>query len=39
MHGIIQLTTTKTHALAHHGVVPKMLVDHAISMIVRDLKA
>jgi AcrR family transcriptional regulator len=39
MHGIIQLTTTKAHALAHHGVVPKDLVDHAISMITRDLKA
>jgi len=39
MHGIIQLTTTKTHALAHHGVAPKALVDHAISMITRDLKA
>jgi AcrR family transcriptional regulator len=39
MHGIIQLTTTKSHALAHHGVAPKALVDHAISMITRDLKA
>ena len=39
MHGIIQLTTTKTHALAHHGVAPKALIDHAISMITRDLKA
>jgi len=39
MHGIIQLTTTKTHALAHHGVAPKALIDHAISMIIRDLKA
>src|SRR3954469_8258603 len=39
MHGIIQLTTTKTHALAHHGVAPIALIDHAISMITRDLKA
>jgi len=39
MHGIIQLTTTKAHALAHHGVAPKSLIDHAISMITRDLKA
>jgi len=39
MHGIIQLTTTKAHALAHHGVAPKALVDHAINMITRDLKA
>ncbi len=39
MHGIIQLTTTKTHALAHHGVAPKALIDFAISMITRDLKA
>jgi AcrR family transcriptional regulator len=39
MHGIIQLTTSKAHALAHHGVVPKALVDHAISMITRDLKS
>jgi AcrR family transcriptional regulator len=39
MHGIIQLTSTKAHALAHHGVVPKDLVDHAINMITRDLKA
>jgi AcrR family transcriptional regulator len=39
MHGIIQLTTTKAHALAHHGVGPKALVDHAINMISRDLKA
>jgi AcrR family transcriptional regulator len=39
MHGIIQLTTTKAHALAHHGVAGKDLVDHAISMITRDLKA
>ncbi len=39
MHGIIQLTTSKAHALAHHGVAPKSLIDHAISMITRDLKA
>jgi AcrR family transcriptional regulator len=39
MHGIIQLTTTKSHALAHHGVAPKALIDHAISMITRDLEA
>jgi TetR/AcrR family transcriptional regulator len=39
MHGIIQLTTTKAHALAHHGVVPKDLIDYAINMITRDLKA
>jgi hypothetical protein len=39
MHGIIQLTTTKAHALAHHGVTAKTLIDHAISMITRDLKA
>jgi AcrR family transcriptional regulator len=39
MHGIIQLTTSKTHALAHHGVAPEALVDHAINMITRDLKA
>src|SRR3954469_2480011 len=39
MHGIIQLTTTKAHALAHHGVTPKMLVDHAINMLTRDSKA
>jgi AcrR family transcriptional regulator len=39
MHGIIQLTTTKTHALVHHGVTAKALIDHAISMITRDLKA
>jgi hypothetical protein len=39
MHGIIQLTTTKAHALTHHGVTAKALVDHAISMITRDLKA
>jgi AcrR family transcriptional regulator len=38
MHGIIQLTTTKAHALAHHGVVPKSLIDYAINMITRDLK-
>lgn len=39
MHGIIQLTTTKAHALAHHGVAARDLIDHAISMITRDLKA
>ena len=39
MHGIILLTTTKAHALTHHGVAPKALVDHAINMITRDLKA
>jgi AcrR family transcriptional regulator len=39
MHGIIQLTTTKTHALIHHGVSAKSLIDHALSMITRDLKA
>jgi AcrR family transcriptional regulator len=39
MHGIIQLTTTKTHALTHHGVSARALIDHAISMITRDLKA
>jgi TetR/AcrR family transcriptional regulator len=39
MHGIIQLTTTKQHALTHHGVSSMTLIDHAISMIVRDLKA
>jgi len=39
MHGIIQLTTTKSHALAHHGVAPAALIDHAISMITRDLKS
>jgi len=38
MHGIIQLTTTKAHALAHHGVTPKSLIDYAIDMITRDLK-
>ena len=38
MHGIIQLTTTKAHALAHHGVTPKALIDFAIDMITRDLK-
>jgi AcrR family transcriptional regulator len=38
MHGIIQLTTTKAHALAHHGVAPKALIDFAINMITRDLK-
>lgn len=39
MHGIIQLTTTKANALAHHGVVPKALIDQAINMITRDLKS
>jgi hypothetical protein len=39
MHGIIQLTTTKAHALAHHGVTAKALIDNAISMISRDLKS
>ena len=39
MHGIIQLTTTKAHALTHHGVTAKALIDHAISMITRDLKS
>ena len=39
MHGIIQLTTNKAHALTHHGVTSKALIDHAISMITRDLKA
>jgi AcrR family transcriptional regulator len=39
MHGIIQLTTTKAHALTHHGVTAKSLIDHAISMITRDLKS
>jgi len=39
MHGIIQLTTTKAHALAHHGVTSQILVDYAIDMITRDLKA
>ena len=39
MHGIIQLTTTKAHALTHHGVTAKALIDHAISMINRDLRA
>src|SRR5688572_3324176 len=39
MHGIIQLTTTKVHALTHHGVSARALIDHAISMITRDLKA
>ncbi len=38
MHGIIQLTTIKAHALAHHGVTPKQLVDNAIAMVTRDLK-
>jgi AcrR family transcriptional regulator len=39
MHGIIQLTTTKANALAHHGVTAKALVEHAIGMITRDLEA
>ena len=39
MHGIIQLTTTKANALAHHGVTAQALVEHAINMIIRDLKA
>jgi AcrR family transcriptional regulator len=39
MHGIIQLTTTKANALAHHGVTTKQLVDNAIDMVTRDLKA
>ena len=39
MHGIIQLTTTKTHALTHPGVSARSLIDHAISMIIRDLEA
>ena len=39
MHGIIQLTTTKAYALTHHGVAAKALIDHAISMITRDLKS
>jgi AcrR family transcriptional regulator len=39
MHGIIQLTTTKAHALTHHGVTARDLIDHAISMITRNLKA
>jgi AcrR family transcriptional regulator len=39
MHGIIQLTTTKANALAHHSVAPKALIDYAIDMITRDLKA
>ena len=39
MHGIIQLTTTKAYALTHHGVAAKSLIDHAISMITRDLKS
>jgi AcrR family transcriptional regulator len=38
MHGIIQLTTTKAYALAHHGVTPKALIDFAINMITRELK-
>jgi AcrR family transcriptional regulator len=39
MHGIIQLTTTKANALAHHGVTAKTLIDHAINMITRDLQS
>ncbi len=39
MHGIIQLTTTKANALAHHGVTAQSLVEHAIGMVARDLKA
>src|SRR5690242_12803158 len=39
MHGIIQLTTTKSHALTHHGVSARALIDHALSTITRDLKA
>ena len=39
MHGIIQLTTTKVHALQHQGVTAQALIDHAITMITRDLKA
>ncbi len=39
MHGIIQLTTTKQLALSHHGVTGKALIDHAITMITRDLEA
>ena len=39
MHGIIQLTTNKAHALTHHGVTAKALIDHAISMITRDLES
>ena len=39
MHGIIQLTTTKQLALSHHGVTAKTLIDHAITMITRDLQA
>jgi len=39
MHGIIQLTTTKSYALTHHGVSAKALIDHAISMITRDLES
>ena len=38
-HGIIQLTTTKAYALTHHGVTAKSLIDHAISMITRDLQS
>jgi AcrR family transcriptional regulator len=39
MHGIIQLTTTKANSLAHHGVTAQALVEHAINMVTRDLKA
>lgn len=39
MHGIIQLTSTKANALAHHGVTAQSLVEHAINMVARDLKA
>jgi AcrR family transcriptional regulator len=39
MHGIIQLTTTKELALANQGVTAKALIDYAIAMITRDLKA
>ena len=39
MHGIIQLTTTKSYALTHHGVSAKALIEHAISMITRDLES
>jgi AcrR family transcriptional regulator len=39
MHGIIQLTTTKANSLAHHGVTAQALVEHAISLITRNLKA
>ncbi len=39
MHGIIQLTTTKANSLLHHGVTAQALVEHAINMVTRDLKA